>query len=82
MNVQPRELRPDTYRVRRLKGGYVVSPSASYEILHGPTSTREMCERWIEKRQAKAELVERKCMNCRRPFLSWGIGNRLCDKCR
>lgn len=27
-------------------------------------------------------LVERKCLKCGKKFLSWGVGNRMCTRCR
>ena len=26
--------------------------------------------------------TERKCLSCYKPFMSWGIGNRVCDNCK
>lgn len=27
-------------------------------------------------------LTERICLKCRKAFLSWGVGNRMCTRCR
>lgn len=26
--------------------------------------------------------TERKCLSCYKTFMSWGIGNRICDLCK
>jgi hypothetical protein len=35
---------------------------------------------WYDKE--KVTYTKRKCLNCRLEFDSWGIGNRICNKCK
>ena len=34
------------------------------------------------KDAAEVNYTKRKCLNCRTEFDSWGIGNRICSKCK
>jgi hypothetical protein len=35
---------------------------------------------WYDKKDIN--YTKRKCLNCRTEFDSWGVGNRICGKCK
>lgn len=72
----------DRIDVKRQGCGFTAVDTVTGERLIGLTSTRELAEIQAFRALKKILREPRKCLTCRRVFLSEGAWNRMCNQCR
>lgn len=64
------------YRITNPEGAFVGQPYS------GKKAAQEAADRMQAEADQKAKRGERCCLRCGSPFLSEGIHNRMCNRCR
>ncbi|MFT7045813.1 MAG: hypothetical protein ACJAYH_001080 [Celeribacter sp.] len=84
MTIQNSKFSHD-YTVKQILGGYVIAdPDGGHvsRLIKFRAEADQLRDKLQRKADKAAKRGPRPCINCQAPFVSEGIHNRMCDKCR